>query len=188
MSFSLAVFIASLWGLSSEMLEDAAVDFIYARIFGLKRLVISLLYSTALLASLTILLVLLFRTTLIAFLPFASTVSAVMIGAVGAYWLYFSFRGEGEDKIPEGKGGPFVLVFAEVLELFLILLPLSLTSYVEEAATSAVIAVAISIALAIILRRLLGDVIEERLNFKYLKLLSGAVLIFLSFVLFFGMG
>lgn len=180
MSFSLAVFLASLWGLSSEMLEDAAVDFIYARIFGVRRIVISLVYSAISLTVLTTVLVYLFRTELLPYLPYASRVSALFIGGVGVYWLIFSLRNTEEETI---EGSPFLLVFAEMLELFFILLPLSLTNYLQEAVTSAVVAVMVSLLSAFLLQRLFGRFVLNKLKIKYLKFLSGIVLILLAAIL-----
>jgi|BEDMetMinimDraft_2_1075160.scaffolds.fasta_scaffold00299_6 putative Ca2+/H+ antiporter (TMEM165/GDT1 family) len=179
--FSLAVFIASLWSLSTEMFEDASVDFIYARIFGVRRLVLSLIYSAIILTGLTSILVYIFRTELLPYLPFASKFSAVFLGAVGVYWLIFSLKNG--KKAESADKSPFLLVFAEVLELFFILLPLSLTNHVQEAAASAIISVLVSLTSAFLLQRLFGNFLSKNLKIKYLKFLSGIILIFLAIIL-----
>jgi putative Ca2+/H+ antiporter (TMEM165/GDT1 family) len=179
--FSLAVFIASLWGLSTEMLEDAAVDFIYARIFGVRRLVLSLIYSAIILTGVTAAVVYLFRTKLLPYLPYASRFSALFLAGVGIYWLIFSFRNGKETESTDRS--PFLLVFAEVLELFFILLPLSIANHIQEAAASAIVAALISLTSAFLLQRLFGNFLSKNLKMKYLKFLSGMVLIILAVIL-----
>ncbi|MEM3656372.1 MAG: hypothetical protein QXP58_07660 [Thermoprotei archaeon] len=178
MSFSIAVFLASLWGLSSEMIEDAAVDVIYARIFGVRKLILYLVLSVLMLTGLLLVLVFIFRTQLLPYLPYASKLSAIVLGGVGIYWITFSIKG-GEQYESKKEDIPFLLVFTEMFELFLILLPLSLTDYLLEAAASAVGAVVVSLTVALMLRTLLRDFLQ-RLRIQFLKFFSGIALILLA--------
>lgn len=184
MPFSIAIFIASLWGLSSEMIEDAAIDYIYVRIFGLRKFLFSLLSSTLILLVLSVILVFLFRTSLFLFESYASIFSALLIGAIGIYWLIFSVKGDAdEEQYPTEGKSLFPLVFVEVFELFLILLPLSIANHLQEAIISGIVAVLFSISLAVVIKKSFEKVIKDRLRMRSLKLFSGIVLIALAIIL-----
>jgi hypothetical protein len=83
----------------------------------------------------------------------------------------------------------FLLVLVEVTEIFLILIPLSLTGHILEAAAAGLSGMTVSISAALILtrslQRLLQSYVTREKVFRYLKLSSGSVMTILSLILYY---
>lgn len=188
MSFSLAVFIAALWAIASEMAEDTLINFIYAQFFGTKRLAVAIALSSSALLLLSWILITILGRSISPYLEVVSKSSSILIGGIGVYWLFTSlFKPEKLELTPyEGKSRQLTLVaiqlvFVEELEIFLILAPLALSSFILESVASAALGILVSLAFAMLLRKGLANKMKERLG--VLKIISGSVLILLSLLL-----
>jgi uncharacterized membrane protein len=192
LSFSLVIFVAALWALSSEMLEDSLVDLIYGHIYGWRNVIYALLSAALILVTVSSILVYYASLFLVAYTGLISKGAAILLAAVGLFWLISSILdGGGETKMGENKErrgtrANFIivlqLVFIEELELFLILVPLVLASHVFEAVSAAAIGVLASVSLAAFLRKGFERFVVGRM--RYLKVVSGLFLVGLGLVLY----
>jgi uncharacterized membrane protein len=192
LSFSLVIFVAALWALSSEMLEDSLVDLIYGHIYGWRNVIYALLSAALILVTVSSVLVYYASLFLVAYTGLISKGAAILLAAVGLFWLISSILdGGGETKMGENKErrgtrANFIivlqLVFIEELELFLILVPLILASHVFEAVSAAAIGVLASVSLAAFLRKGFERFVVGRM--RYLKVVSGLFLVGLGLVLY----
>ena len=187
MAFDLVIFIAALWALSTEMVEDSVVDLIYGHLFGWKTFIRALVIASVVVVSASILVVLVASSFLQAYLGPIQKGAAVLLAVIGVFWLVTSILGK-EDEIEEvrsRKGNLSValqLVSIEELEIVLIVIPLVLSSHALEAGIAASIGVLLSVLLAAVLRGPFSKFVEGRL--RQLKVASGAFLILLGLVLF----
>ena len=187
MPFDLIVFVAALWAMSTEMVEDSVVDLIYGHIFGWKTLIRALLTASVFLVSISVIVILFASAFLQSYLSLIQKGSAVLLGLIGTFWLGRSILG-GENEIEEAKAlkGNFVmalqLVSIEELEILLIMVPLILTSHALEATTAASIGIILSLSLAALLRTPFSKFVEGKM--RVLKVASGLFLVVLGVVLF----
>ena len=194
MSFSFVIFVAALWALSSEMIEDALVDLIYGHIYGWRNVIYALLSASLILATVSSILIYYASLFLAAYVGLISKGAAVLLGAVGLFWLGSSIL----NRVEESKVGGIEnrgtktkflvvlqLVFIEELEIFLILVPLILASHILEATSSAALGIFASVSLAAFLRKSFERFVVGRM--RYLKVISGLFLIGLGLVLYLGL-
>ena len=198
MSFNTVIFLAGLWALSTEMVEDSLVDLVYAHIYGWRTLVYALISSSAILVSVSAISISYALTKLVQYIAAVTQGSAILLGLIGLFWLASSIqeivRNEG-GEVEEMRNGTrarsevrnfliaFQLVSIEELEILLIIIPLVVASHALEASLAASIGVLASLTTAALLRRSFEKLVEGKL--RYLKLASGTFLIGLGLVLFF---
>ncbi|MDA4127874.1 MAG: hypothetical protein OK422_00180 [Thaumarchaeota archaeon] len=198
MAFSIVVFVAALWALMSEMVEDLLVNLIYGHMFGWRNLVYALIAASTIIVVSASLLIYYSASLLLTYVDTITKLSAILLGAIGIFWLGSSlFRPEDESVAEEARrnisdGKPksrsFIvllqLVSIEELEIFLIIVPLILASHSLEASTAATIGVVTSVSVAALLRKKLERFLAGK--FRYLKMASGVFLLALGVVLLSG--
>ena len=193
MPFSVIIFLAALWALSSEMIEDSLVDLVYGHMFGWRNLIYALIAASLILVTVFSILIYYYSSFLVSNIVLISKGAAVLLGAIGAFWLGSSIInrvGASEaDELWKKRGGKITffvtlqLVSVEELEIFLILIPLILASHTLEATSAATIGMVASVSLAAYLRKDFERFVIGRM--RYLKMISGSFLIVLGVVLFF---
>ena len=199
MAFSTLVFLAALWALSSEMVEDSLVDLVYGQVYGWRTLVRALISASVLLIAISALLIYYALTLLVQYVGVVTKVSAILLGLIGLFWLASSIIemvrkevGELEEirkmrrNVRSGVRNfliAFQLVSVEELEILLIIIPLVVASHALEASLAAGIGILASLTTAALLRRSFKRLVAGKL--RYLKIASGAFLIGLGIILFF---
>ena len=199
MAFSVAIFVATVWALSSEMAEDSLVDLIYGHMYGWRTLIRALISASILLVIISAVLIYLALGFLVEYASFVSRGSAILLGVIGFFWLTSSLneirKGEQSGELreiermsPKGKSElrnflvAFQLVSIEELEILLIIVPLVISSHLLEASLAATIGVSASLSAAVLLRKCFERLVAGRLT--YLKVVSGVFLIGLGVILF----
>lgn len=199
MTFSVAIFVAAVWALSSEMAEDSLVDLIYGHMYGWKTLIRALISASIFLGTVSAVSIYFALGLLVQYVSFVSRGSAILLGVIGLFWLTSSlneiYKGKqsGElDEIermsPKGKSElrdflvAFQLVSIEELEILLIIIPLVVSSHVLEASIAASIGIVASLSAAWLLRKGFERLVAGKL--AYLKVVSGVFLVGLGVVLF----
>lgn len=198
MPFSTVVFLAALWALSSEMVEDSLVDLVYGQMYGWRTLVRALISASVILIAISALLIYYALTLLVQYVGVVTKVSAILLGLIGLFWLASSIieivrkeMGELEEirKMKRNaKPGvrnfliAFQLVSVEELEILLIIIPLVVASHALEASLAAGIGILASLTTAALLRGSFERLVAGKL--RYLKIASGAFLIGLGVILF----
>jgi uncharacterized membrane protein len=196
--FNTVIFLAGLWALSSEMVEDSLVDLVYGHIYGWRALVYALVSASIVLASISAILIYYSLTILVQYIAVVTKGSAILLGLIGLFWLVSSILGivgrtaglelEEIRKSTLAKSEvrnfliAFQLVSIEELEILLIIIPLVVASHGLEASLAATIGVLASLTTAALLRRSFERLVAGKL--PYLKLASGAFLVGLGSVLF----
>jgi uncharacterized membrane protein len=197
LSFNTVIFLAALWALSTEMVEDSFVDLVYGHIYGWRTLVYALLSASTLLVSISAILIYYSLTILAQYIAVVTRGSAILLGVIGLFWLVSSIQeivrragGELEEirNVRRAKSDvrnfliAFQLVSIEELEILLIIIPLVVASHGLEASLAATIGVLASLTTAALLRRSFEKLVAGKL--RYLKLASGTFLIGLGLILF----
>jgi uncharacterized membrane protein len=197
LSFNTVVFLAGLWALSTEMVEDSLVDLVYGHVYGWRTLVYALVSASIVLVTISALSIYYALNTLVQDIPIVTRGSAILLSMIGLFWLVSSIwqiaRKSGAELEEIGNVRrtksevrnflvAFQLVCIEELEILLIIIPLIIASHVLEASLSASIGVLTSLTMATLLRRNFERLVSGKL--RYLKLASGAFLIGLGIVLF----
>lgn len=199
MTFSVAIFVAAVWALSSEMAEDSLVDLIYGHMYGWRTLIRALISASILLVIVSAVSIYLALGFLVEYASFVSRGSAILLGVIGFFWLTSSLNeirkrersgelAEIERMRPKGKSElrnflvAFQLVSIEELEILLIIVPLVISSHLLEASLAATIGIIASLSAAALLRKSFERLVAGRLT--YLKVVSGVFLIGLGVVLF----
>jgi uncharacterized membrane protein len=197
--FNNVIFLAALWALSTEMVEDSLVDLVYGHIYGWRTLVYALVTASVILTAISAVSIYSALTLLIQYVSLVTKISAILIGLIGSFWLGSSIlgivrkeQGELEEARRMSRAGTsgtrnflvtLELVSIEELEILLIIIPLVVASHAIEASLAAVIGVITSVTAAALLRRSFERLVAGKL--RYLKIASGAFLIGLGIVLFF---
>jgi uncharacterized membrane protein len=197
--FNTVIFLAALWALSTEMVEDSLVDLVYGHMYGWRTLVYTLVTASLILISISAVSVYYALTLLIQYVSLVTKVSGILIGLIGTFWLGTSILGivrkqqaELEEVRTKNRGGTsgtrnflvaLQLVSIEELEILLIIIPLVVASHAIEASLAAAIGVIASVATAALLRRSFEKLVAGKL--RYLKIASGTFLIGLGIILFF---
>ncbi len=186
-AFNAVIFVAALWALSTEMVEDSVVDLIYGQVFGWRTLVRALAVASVVVVSLAAAVILAASTYLVMYVGLIQKGAAVLLGGIGAFWLGRSvFGGENEFEEARSLVGNFPmalqLVSIEELEIVLIVVPLVLASHALEATSAAAVGILVSVSLAALLRKPFSRFVEGRM--RTLKVASGLFLILLGIVLF----
>jgi uncharacterized membrane protein len=197
LSFNTVIFLAALWALSTEMVEDSLVDLVYGHIYGWRTLVYALISASAVLVTISAILIYYSLAILVQYIALVTKGSAILLGLIGLFWLVSSIQeivrragGELEEirKIRRAKSEvrnfliAFQLVSIEELEILLIIIPLVIASHGFEASLAATIGVLASLTTAALLRRSFERLVAGKL--RYLKLASGTFLIGLGLILF----
>jgi uncharacterized membrane protein len=197
LSFNTVIFLAALWALSTEMVEDSLVDLVYGHIYGWRTLVYALISASTVLVSISAILIYYSLTILVQYIAVVTKGSAILLGMIGLFWLVSSIQeivrragGELEEikKVRRAKSEvrnfliAFQLVSIEELEILLIIIPLVVASHGLEASLAAAIGVLASLTTAALLRRSFEELVAGKL--RYLKLASGTFLIGLGLILF----
>jgi uncharacterized membrane protein len=197
LAFDTVIFLAALWALSTEMVEDSLVDLVYGHIYGWQTLVYALISASTVLVSISTILIYYSLTILVQYTPLVTKSSAILLGLIGLFWLISSIQeivrragGELEEirKVRLAKSEvrnfliAFQLVSIEELEILLIIIPLVVASHGLEASLAATIGVLASLTTAALLRRSFEKLVAGKL--RYLKLASGTFLIGLGLILF----
>jgi uncharacterized membrane protein len=197
LSFNTVVFFASLWALSTEMVEDSLVDLVYGHVYGWRTLVYALVSASIVIVTISALSIYYALNTLVQDISIVTRGSAILLSMIGLFWLVSSIwqivRKSGAELEEIGNVRrtksevrnflvAFQLVCIEELEILLIIIPLIIASHVLEASLSASIGVLTSLTMAALLRRNFERLVSGKL--RYLKLASGAFLIGLGIVLF----
>jgi uncharacterized membrane protein len=197
LSFNTVIFLAGLWALSTEMVEDSLVDLVYGHIYGWRTLVYALISASTVLISISAILIYYSLTILAQYIAVVTRGSAILLGLIGLFWLVSSIQeiirraGEELEEIRNIRGAKsevrnffiaFQLVSIEELEILLIIVPLVVASHGLEASLAATIGVLASLTTAALLRRSFERLVTGKL--RYLKLASGAFLVGLGLILF----
>jgi uncharacterized membrane protein len=193
LSFSIVIFVAALWALSSEMVEDSLVDLIYGHMFGWRTLIYALLTASAILISISAVVILYASVFLELYIGLIQKGAALLLGGIGVFWLSRSALKPEDYEVEEAteKAGrvnrsnfivALQLVSVEELEILLIVVPLILASHVLEATIAASMGILISVSMAALLRKRFSRFVEGRM--QILKISSGLFLIALGIVLF----
>ena len=104
LAFSTVVFIAALWALSSEMVEDSFVDLIYGHVYGWRTLVYALITASVILITISTVSVFYALTLLVRYIGVVTKVSAILLGTIGIFWLTSSLLGRGgELEVEEAR-------------------------------------------------------------------------------------
>ncbi len=99
MPFDVIIFVAALWALSSEMIEDSLVDLIYGHMFGWRNLIRALVTVSLILGVIFSVLIYYASSFLVIYVDSISKGAAVLLGIIGAFWLGSSIlRGREEDR------------------------------------------------------------------------------------------
>ncbi|MDG6933136.1 MAG: hypothetical protein JRN68_00385 [Nitrososphaerota archaeon] len=194
MPFSLAILAASLWALSSEMVEDAFVDLSYSTLFGWANLLKGMALSGMVLLGILLVLVRYALGEIGPVLSYIKIASAFLLVAIGIYWLIASLGGgyrifdelnEVRKKATSSRSLLLVtqLTMVEELEIMLIVLPLVLSYHAIEAGISTTFGIMFSLAVAALLRKRFERVLIRR--FRYFKLVSGLTLLIMAALIFF---
>ncbi len=197
MPFNTVIFLAGLWALSTEVVEDSLVDLVYGHMYGWRTLVYALVSASIILVSFSTVSVYYALTILVQYIAVVTEGSAILLGLIGLFWLATSVReilgkagGELEArKVRPTKSGvrnfliAFQLVSVEELEILLIIIPLVVASHGLEASLAAAIGVLASLMTAALLRKSFERIVAGKL--RYLKLASGSFLIGLGLIIFF---
>jgi uncharacterized membrane protein len=197
--FSTVIFLAALWALSTEMVEDSLVDLVYGHMFGWRTLVYALVISSVILTGISAVSVYYALTLLIQYVSLVTKISSILIGLIGSFWLGSSILGivrEEHGELEEarrmrqaGTSGArnflvtLELVSIEELEILLIIIPLVVASHAIEASLAGFMGIIASVIAAALLRRSFEKLVAGKL--RYLKIASGAFLIGLGILLFF---
>lgn len=201
MAFNIAIFVAAVWALSSEMAEDSLVDLIYGHVYGWRTLIRALISASVILTTVSIVSIYFALNLLVQYVSIVSRASAILLGLIGLFWLASSLKeiakkeslGELEEiqkMKPKGKSElrnflvVFQLVSIEELEILLIIIPLVVASHGLEASFAAIIGIIASLSAAALLRRTFERLVAGKL--AYLKIASGIFLVGLGVVLFLG--
>jgi uncharacterized membrane protein len=197
LSFNTVIFLAALWALSTEMVEDSLVDLVYGHIYGWRTLVYALISASIVLISISAILIYYSLTILAQYITVVTRGSAILLGLIGLFWLVSSIQeivrragGELEEirNVTRTKSEvrnfliAFQLVSIEELEILLIIIPLVVASHGLEASLAATIGVLASLTTATLLRRSFERFVAGKL--RYLKLASGTFLTGLGLILF----
>lgn len=199
MPFNIVIFLAALWALSTEMVEDSLVDLVYGHMYGWRTLVYALASASVILVTVSAVSVYYAAGLLIQYVSLVTQISAILIGLIGLFWLGSSIlsiarkeQGELEEAKRMSRTGisetknflvALQLVSIEELEILLIIIPLVVASHALEASVAAAIGVTASVTAAALLRRSFERLVAGKL--RYLKIVSGVFLIGLGIVLFF---
>ena len=92
MAFSVAIFVAAVWALSSEMAEDSFVDLIYGHMYGWQTLIRALISASILLVIVSAVSIYLALGFLVEYASFVSRGSAILLGVIGFFWLTSSLN------------------------------------------------------------------------------------------------
>jgi len=199
MAFSIAIFVAAVWALSSEMAEDSLVDLIYGHVYGWRTLIRALVTASLLIVAVSAVSIYFALGLLVQYVGFVSRGSAILLGVIGLFWVTSSLneicKGEKSGELeetermrPKGMSElrnfliAFQLVSIEELEIFLIVIPLVVSSHLLEASLAATIGIIASLSAAALLRSSFERLVADKLT--YLKVVSGVFLIGLGVVLF----
>jgi uncharacterized membrane protein len=190
LAFNTVIFLAALWALSTEMVEDSLVDLVYGHLYGWRTLVYSLATLSVILTSISAISVYYALTLLLQYMSLVTRVSGILIGLIGTFWLGTSILGivrkeqgeleEARRKSRVGESGTrnflvaLQLVSIEELEILLIITPLVVASHAIEASLAAAIGVIASVTTASFLRRSFERLVAGK--FRYLKVASGTFL------------
>lgn len=174
------------------MIEDSLVDLIYGHMFGWGRLIRALIIVSLILVTVSSVLIYYASSLLVAYIGIITKGAAVLLGAIGIFWLGSSilkskeYSEAAEIREKQGRKVTFFvavqLVFVEELEIFLIVIPLILASHTLEAISAATIGIVASVSLAAFLKKDFERLVVGRL--RHLKILSGLFLMVLGIVLF----
>jgi uncharacterized membrane protein len=161
--------------------------------FGWRNLIYALIAASLILVTAFSILIYYYSSFLVSNIVLISKGAAVLLGAIGAFWLGSSIINRvwtsEADELRNKRGGKITffvtlqLVSVEELEIFLILIPLILTSHTLEATSAATIGIVASVSLAAYLRKDFERFVVGRM--RYLKMISGSFLIVLGVILFF---
>lgn len=195
MPFSSVVFIAALWALSSEMIEDSLVDLIYGHIYGWRILTYALIAASSALVTISAISIYYALALLVQYLDVVTKASAILLGIIGLFWLVSSASGKTDSEVEEAREAgllrrsqlgkffiAFQLVVVEELEILLIMIPLVVAAHALEAILAATVGVVLSLSTALALRKNFEKLVAGKL--RYLKLASGSFLVILAIVLF----
>ncbi len=173
------------------MIEDSLVNLIYGHLFGWRNLIYAVITASIILATLASVLIYYTSFILVAYIDLISKAAALLLTAIGIFWLTSSVIARREVS-EAGEVGQrrrrkltflvaLQLVSVEELEIFLILIPLILASYALEATSATAIGILASLSLALLLKRDFERFVVGRI--RYLKIISGLFLIILGIIL-----
>jgi len=188
----LAILLASLWSLSTEMIEDIFVDLAYGSLFGWNNLSKGILISSVVLFLVSAAILKLAFDWVAISLPYLKLASAVLLASFGGYWLYESLMGDhdlfqGREVPNKERSNVKVvtqLVMVEELEVLLIVIPLIASSHATEAIISLIFAVGFSLSMAAAMRRKFESLLKSRI--RHLKFASGVALLVMGLLVLFG--
>lgn len=181
MTFDFVIFVAALYALTSETIEDVFMLIIYQALFGRKSVLLGLVAASITVAVILVVLGAYGIPNLEPYSEYIATASGLFLTGLGTYWIVKFFHTRTKHKRVSGfeqkttSTASFALVFSELLEILAILAPFILTNHILETSASILVSILVSATLMIFIGKRLRQKLENRL--VHIKLFAGASLI-----------
>ncbi|HEU5488868.1 MAG TPA: hypothetical protein VFV16_08610 [Candidatus Nitrosotalea sp.] len=192
MNFDFVIFATVLYALTTETIEDSFVLIIYQITFGKKNVIYGVVFASAAVASILVLLVLYGIPSIERYSEYVVKGSGLFLVGLGSYWILkfllvrsgiLKEESELNQKSITKSFASFIMAFAELLEILAILVPFILTDHIAETSISIAVSVTISMMLMFAVGGRLRNKFANRLTQVKLfagmaLMLSGSVIIF----------
>lgn len=194
MNFDFIIFVTALYALTTEAIEDSFVLIIYQITFGKKNVIYGVVFASAAVASILVLLVLYGIPSIERYSEYVVKGSGLFLVGLGGYWMIrfllvrsgiLKEESELNKKSITKSFASFILVFAELLEILAILVPFIITNHVAETSISIVVSVTISMILMFAVGGRLRNKFANRLT--QVKLFAGMALVLSGSVIIFNL-
>ena len=192
MNFDFVIFATVLYALTTETIEDSFVLIIYQITFGKKNVIYGVVFASAAVASILVLLALYGIPSIERYSEYVVKGSGLFLVGLGSYWILkfllvrsgiLKEESELNQKSITKSFASFIMAFAELLEILAILVPFILTDHIAETSISIAVSVTISMMLMFAVGGRLRNKFANRLTQVKLfagmaLMLSGSVIIF----------
>lgn len=173
---NIPILISALWAIGTETIEDSFALTIYRALFG-TRIVRYALIASLVTTGLTVAGLAFFGATLFSYSIYVTYGSGLFFIGLGIYWIV-AFRKTREQEI-KGKGAvtalpAFMIVFAEMMEITVLLIPLIVANYLGEVVFAYIASIGFTLLFLSAVGSRLGK-FKQRL--QLLKIISGIALI-----------
>ena len=194
MNFDFVIFATVLYALTTETIEDSFVLIIYQITFGKKNVIYGVVFASAAVASILVLLVLYGIPSIERYSEYVVKGSGLFLVGLGSYWILkfllvrsgiLKEESELNQKSITKSFASFIMAFAELLEILAILVPFILTDHIAETSISIAVSVTISMMLMFAVGGRLRNKFANRLT--QVKLFAGMALILSGSVIVFNL-
>lgn len=194
MNFDFVIFATVLYALTTETIEDSFVLIIYQITFGKKNVICGVVFASAAVASILVLLVLYGIPSIERYSEYVVKGSGLFLVGLGSYWILkfllvrsgiLKEESELNQKSITKSFASFIMVFVELLEILAILVPFILTDHISETSISVAVSVTISLILMFAVGGRLRNKFANRLT--QVKLFAGMALILSGSVIVFNL-